>query len=202
MNKPLPKDDLPAAMAQRSAPETLKTALHEHLQAIVRKPLSARMLLELGQAAELAGKLLVVSGDPRAIPLGRGHNDLGGFGVNGGVIGPYDLDMVQPIPVTGVGMGSALAPAAFGAPENFGAESIRQMVADLGRPKLRDLIASLGEAEHLLKRNPDSKFYQKLVEKLQSQVNEAAALDATLENEGALRLATRILTGDDAGDPS
>ncbi len=58
----MPSDhsDTPAALAKRSAPEPLKTALHAHLRSIVEKPITTRMLLELGQAASLASLIAMI----------------------------------------------------------------------------------------------------------------------------------------------
>lgn len=166
----------PAALAKRSAPEPIRQALHEHLRAIVDKPLTTRTLLELEQAASLAGKLLVVSGDPRAMALPR----RGGMGNMGYIGGPEFGDVLGPVDLDAPPGGGPLAPAALGMGENFGAETIRNMIADMHKPKLSDTMRALDDAEHLLDRakTPESKaFYEKLVTKLRAQAEELTGGD-------------------------
>ncbi len=137
---------MPSAVRKRQgAPDAIKDALKAQLQAVLEKPLTAKMLTELSQTAELAHKMLIVAGEPRAIRnrRGRGAGDMlsSGYGGGGGmmdVIGPDD-DSDGP-----------LAPAPFGVGENFGAETLRNLVADANKPKLPELMRSLGIAQGLL----------------------------------------------------
>jgi len=161
----MPSDDsIPFALA-RSAPETLRDALHAHLRSVVDKPLGTRMLLELEQAASLASKLLIISGEPRAMPLGRRG---GGGGMVMGM--DYQPDVVSPLDFAD---GVPAVPAAFGASENFGAEALRNLISGLQQPKLRDLLDSLETAERMLGRCPaaDKPHYTKLVRQLRAKVS-------------------------------
>ena len=166
----MPSDALPAALTQRSAPAEIKSALHAHLRLIVDKPITTRMLLELEQAASLASKLLIVSGDPRAMNLGRQRGAMGMPYEGAEVIGPADLEVS---PIAPGGFGGPLAPAAFGMPENFGSEALRNLVADMQKPKIRDLLDALENAEGLARRcsDDDKEYYKRLVMRLRAQVD-------------------------------
>jgi hypothetical protein len=167
----------PAALRQTQAPEPLKDALKAQLQLVLDKPLSTRMLLELSQTAELAHKLLIVAGDPRPMrKRHRGNMMLGNVGLGAGslgdVIGPEEYEDLDPVP------------APFGMQENFGAQALQNMVAEAGRPKLPELIRSLGMAQDMLteqlEKDPE-KLKQRTVDMerrvaiIEKQVNEALA---------------------------
>lgn len=177
---------VPAALTQRSAPEPLRLALHAHLKSVAEKPMTTRTLLELGQAASLASKLLVVSGDPRAATFGPRGGMGGMMGPDyGEVIGPNDLDGLTPISPGGGGFGqiAPLAPAPFGMGENFGAEALRNMIADMQKPKLSDLMRSLEDAEHLFHESRKAtdeegkNYYRKVVTKLRAQIDDLLGAD-------------------------
>ncbi len=169
------------------APDALRVALREHLVSILQGELTPRMLLELEQAAGLAHKMLIVSGDQRAIRHAR-NGIGGGYGLGpsaADVLGPFDLDPPSPggipslNPGFGIDGGGPLAPAALGMGENFGAEALRNLIAGFNQPKLGDILRSLESAEALEADNPGK--YTHLVEKLRAQADAHLKEDNTPE---------------------
>lgn len=144
----LPSPANAAALQNTKAPDQLRAALKAQMQAVLDRDLSPRSLLELEQLAGLAQRMLIVSGDPRALNHKRGRHGQGiigaGYGVGMGglnpaydAIGPDDLD----------GLAAPMMPASF--QENFGAEAIRHMVAKDEKPKLNELFAALEIAQKI-----------------------------------------------------
>ncbi len=178
--QPNPSRAMPAAMRGRTAPQTIKDALKAQLSLVLEKELTPKMLMELSQTAELAHKMLIVAGEPRAMRKMR----QAGTGMMGGGYGaPGVIDVVGPdddVDMFGGGMGpyDPLAPAPFGANENFGAQSLRNLVADANKPKLSELMRSLEIAQKLRDAAPDGEDKDKKsawIEALQAQIDEALA---------------------------
>lgn len=143
----------PAAMRmreKRKAPDGLRDALLTQLKSILDKPLNPKSLLELEQTARLAHQLLIVSGDPRAMPQRRrgGYPGPMPYGVDplmGDVIGADDMDD-EGFGIPPVGALDAVMAGAPGA-ENFGAAAIREMMSEAKAPRIDDLMRSLQIAE-------------------------------------------------------
>lgn len=139
--RPSPADA--AALQSTSAPDELREALKAQLQSVLERELTPRSLLELEQLAGLAQRMLIVSGDPRALAKRR-RGGVGIMAAGYGTLNPA-YDAIGPED-TGE-LGGAMAPAPFH--ENFGAESIRHMVAAAEKPKINELFAALEIAQKL-----------------------------------------------------
>lgn len=103
----------------------LKTALLARLDAILKKPFTARMLLELENAARLSQQFLMITKDPRVGRRGGGGNYFGGVQMSNAMMNMgedlYDLP----------GGGITNMPNPMRA-ETFGATAVREIVSGLG----------------------------------------------------------------------
>jgi hypothetical protein len=132
------------AREKTAAPPALKAALKAQLALILEKDIDPKMLFELEQFAGISQQLLIVAGDPRAVPLNAGRRGMGlggGYGMGMTALAPQDL---------GDDLLDSPMPALGGMAENFGAASIRQLMESAkapGAPGLYDLMKSLESAK-------------------------------------------------------
>jgi hypothetical protein len=143
------------APAPADPPEValLKAALKAELQSILDKPFTARMLSELGRAAQLSREFLMLKKDPRArrgqvgqtfpTPVGAYNSYGAGMGDLASDYGMEESDDM-PSPITGT---SSMMRA-----ETFGATIMRELIAAMKdwqkpRPTVSDLVSGIASAK-------------------------------------------------------
>jgi len=152
-----PKDKDAATVA-------FEMALVQKLKAILERPLSSQVLLELEVSSRLGRQFLMVSEGPAAIPR-QGFGTGGVFGGFGDSYGGFESGAILPV-----------SPPA----ETWGAGVLRELVAKVGEinkrpPSLGDIMDAMRMAEKAGKTDIVAKLQKELDRQLSSSAEETDA---------------------------